>query len=126
MAALAIAAHLPATVRADSEPAFVWTIVAVSDVPAEGAEIAFDPDGGTFGTTGCNRFSGTATQDGMTLTFGPLAATKMAFPDPLMAQEDAILRLLAEPLTAAVDLLRDQVTLTSADGATLRLQRLLE
>lgn len=117
---------LSAGARAESEPGFVWTIVAISDQAAEGAEIAFDPDGHIFGSTGCNRFTGAATQDGTTLTVGPLATTNMACPDPLMAQEDAILRLLAVPLTVAIDLLRDQATLTSANGESLRLQRTLE
>lgn len=126
MTAVALAALVPGGTRAESEPGFVWSIVAVSDQPAEGAEIAFDPDGQVFGTTGCNRLTGTATQDGTTLTFGPLATTNMACPDSRMAQEDAILGLLAAPLTVIVDLLRDQATLTSANGETLRLQRTLE
>lgn len=86
---------------------------------AEGAEIA-------FGSTGCTRFIDRAAQDGATLTIGPRAITNMACPEPSGAQEDTILRLLAVPLTVTVELLRDQLTLTSTEGEPLRLQRKLD
>jgi heat shock protein HslJ len=46
------------------------------------------------GSTGCNRFTGTFTQNGDSLSFSPLAITKMACPPPLDAQEQAFLAAL--------------------------------
>ncbi|MEM9305622.1 MAG: META domain-containing protein [Pseudomonadota bacterium] len=41
-----------------------------------------------FGSAGCNRFSGSYTLDGDTISFGPMAMTKRMCPPKLMANED--------------------------------------
>ncbi len=52
--------------------------------------LQFGQDGTVSGTDGCNRFSGSYTQDGTSLTIAqPLASTMMACPDPIMAQAAA-------------------------------------
>jgi heat shock protein HslJ len=54
-------------------------------------------DGKVSGTTGCNRFTGTAGMDAGELTFEPLAVTEMACLDPeRMAREAAYLKALSE------------------------------
>jgi len=46
-------------------------------------------DGRAFGIGGCNRFSGPARVSGASIALGPMAATRMACPPPLMDQEQA-------------------------------------
>jgi heat shock protein HslJ len=46
------------------------------------------------GKSGCNRYTAGATVSGDTLTFSPIAGTRMMCPDPQMAVEDAYLRAL--------------------------------
>jgi heat shock protein HslJ len=46
------------------------------------------------GSAGCNTFNGTYTIDGHAITFGPLATTRMACADDVMAIEDAYLAAL--------------------------------
>lgn len=54
-------------------------------------------EGRVHGATGCNRFSGPYRADGTSVTFGQLAATRMACLDPqLQAQEQRILEILRE------------------------------
>jgi hypothetical protein len=64
-----------------------------------GASLAFDEAGRASGTGGVNRFSGGYAVDGGVLTFGPLATTRMMGPAGLMAEEQALLEVLATPLT---------------------------
>jgi heat shock protein HslJ len=54
-------------------------------------------DGKVSGTTGCNRFFGSADLDAGVMSFGPLAVTEMACLDPVaMARETAYLKALTE------------------------------
>jgi putative lipoprotein len=57
--------------------------------------IEFGTDGTVSGSAGCNTFNGTYTVDGSSITFGPLASTKMACPVADMAVETAFLAGLA-------------------------------
>lgn len=61
---------------------------------ASKTELRIDPDGKVSGSTGCNRFTGTATIAGTNLTFSPLATTRMACEPGLMRQESGILAAL--------------------------------
>ena len=54
--------------------------------PAE-AWIGFKADGSAAGQGGCNRFTGGYTEAPGELTFGPVAATRMACPEPMMQTE---------------------------------------
>ena len=56
--------------------------------------VAFDVDGTVYGSGGCNRFQGTYERQGYDLSFGPLAATRMACPEAVMEQEMAWLGFL--------------------------------
>ena len=59
------------------------------------ATLKVEADGQVSGSTGCNRFSGSAELgNGMTIRFGPLATTKMACKGPRMAEEQAFLAAL--------------------------------
>jgi putative lipoprotein len=57
--------------------------------------IEFTADGGVSGFAGCNTFSGSYTTDGSTLTWGPLATTKMACQRPGSAVESDYLAALS-------------------------------
>jgi heat shock protein HslJ len=75
-----------------------WTFVSVGGAPVvegSGARLSFDSAGSVSGSTGCNSVSGTYALDGTSLTFGPLATTRMACEEALMAQETAVLDALA-------------------------------
>jgi len=75
-----------------------WTLVSIGDTPAiegAGARLSFDSGGKVSGSTGCNSISGSYALDGSALTLGPLATTRMACEDALMAQEAAVLEALS-------------------------------
>lgn len=57
--------------------------------------IEFTADGGVSGFAGCNTFSGSYTTQGSTLTWGPLATTKMACQRPGSAVESDYLAALS-------------------------------
>jgi heat shock protein HslJ len=75
-------------------------------------------DGRVTGSDGCNRISGTAVIADDTITFGPLAATKMACPG--VEGTDAVHEALTGEVQWRIDY--DILTLTSASGAGLQLQ----
>jgi heat shock protein HslJ len=77
-------------------PGSSWTLVGLGDVELGGTmpTIAFGADGTMSGSAGCNTFNGTYTIDGHAVTFGPLATTRMACADDVMAIEDAYLAAL--------------------------------
>ena len=57
--------------------------------------IEFAAEGTVSGFAGCNTFSGSYTTDGATLTFGPMATTKMACERPGSAVEADYLAALS-------------------------------
>jgi heat shock protein HslJ len=70
------------------------------------------------GSVGCNRLMGSYTSDGERLRFQPnLATTMMACPEPLMAQEKAVVDALAEAASLAIA--DGTLTIRDADGAAL-------
>jgi heat shock protein HslJ len=94
-----------------------WTLVGIGEaiaIESAGANLTFDPAGTVSGSTGCNSFSGTYAIDGTALTLGPLATTRMACEEPLMAQEAAVL----EALTAVSGWEVDDFELLHLTGGT--------
>ncbi|MGW0016705.1 META domain-containing protein [Rhodococcus sp. NPDC003382] len=70
-----------------------------------------DEDGSVSGSTGCNRFTGTAQIGDGTLTFGPLATTRMACPDPeVAAVENHVLAVLAGETVYEIDAATMRIT----------------
>jgi putative lipoprotein len=69
------------------------------------------------GSGGCNRLTGGFDVTGRELRLGPLAATLMACPEPVMQREAAFLAALAE--TARFELEGDRLTLLGDDGGVL-------
>lgn len=74
--------------------------------------------GRVSGTLGCNRLSGAYERDGDRLTFAPhLAATMMACPPPVMAQEQAATAALQQ--AAGLRIVGAGLTILDAAGAPL-------
>ena len=78
----------------------IWVPLLIDGQPVPedaGLSLSVTFDGKVSGTTGCNRFAGTAGMDAGELTFEPLAVTEMACLDPeRMAREAAYLKALSE------------------------------
>lgn len=82
------------------------------------ATLSFATDASLAGSTGCNNFAGTWTEDGdqLTLQLGPI--TEMACEDPaVQAQEQALVALL--PAVAGYDLVAEELRLTDSSGTVL-------
>jgi heat shock protein HslJ len=91
---------------------------AVSSVPADVGPptLTIAEDGATEVYAGCNRGGTAATiaDDGSTITFGPIATTKMACEPAASEVEAAVLAVLDGEVDASVD--GDQLTLTKGDA----------
>jgi heat shock protein HslJ len=78
-----------------------WTLLSGSTADGEialvpDAPVTMDVSANTSvaGSSGCNRYTGQLTVDGPTVSFGPLASTRMACRDDVMAVEGAYLGAL--------------------------------
>lgn len=79
-------------------PAGAWDLVELgptADLAGLVPTIEFGPVGTVRGFAGCNRFNGRYALEGATITFGPLASTKMACERPASAVEAEYLSALA-------------------------------
>jgi len=81
-------------------------------------ELRIDPDGKVSGSTGCNRFTGTATMVGTSLSFSPFATTRMLCDPGLMRQESLILTALQSVKSFAL-VESDRLNLLDATGQPL-------
>lgn len=106
---------------ADALAGTSWTLSQIdgAEPASDGrpAGVEFDQAGRLSGSTGCNRFFGGYTVAGAALSLGQMGSTRMACPEPLMAQETTFLAILGEAATYAVD--GDTLTISAADGRTL-------
>ena len=86
-------------------------------VPEEVVATASFVEGRVAGTTGCNRYSGTYRIDGASVSFGPLAMTRMA----CVAPRDAVERAMTAALesTAGYAVIGNALEVTDAEGNTL-------
>ncbi len=94
-----------------------WRLTAVGSADAlPGGMLGFS-GGKLTGSTGCNSFGGTYSQDGssLTVTLGP--STMIGCPPPLDAQERAVLKAL--PATASFAQDGDALELLDSSGTTL-------
>jgi len=88
----------------------------VSPIAGTQLTAVFTEDGKVSGSAGCNQYNGGYKLDGDAITIGPLAATEMACPEPLMAQEQAFLTAMQSAATVSVE--AGKPVLRSADGST--------
>jgi heat shock protein HslJ len=87
----------------------VSSVLMGTDVTAE-----FTADGTVSGSAGCNRYSGTYRWTGDQLALYPLASTKMACADDVMAQESAFLASIEQVATFAIE--GEQLTVFDGSG----------
>ncbi len=104
-----------------SVPALAADRLAGSEWGMEGKDkpyIQFGSDGRVSGNSGCNRFTGgyEAAEDG-SIKIGPLAATRMACPEPEMAAEAKFLAMLDAVRRFERDGIR--LSLSGEDGGVL-------
>jgi heat shock protein HslJ len=99
-----------------------WTVTgtvaneAVSSVPMDStASITIADDGSVAVQTGCNNGSGSVEIGDDTLTFGPIATTKMACPPEQTALETSVLAVLQGEVTYEID--GSNMSLRSGEGA---------
>lgn len=79
--------------------------------------VKFEQQNKVWGRLGCNRFTGTYKQDGLSLVFGPLATTRMACPEPNMKTEARVSAALVA--TRQADITHMKLVLQDDGGATL-------
>ena len=79
--------------------------------------LQFRSDSKVGGSTGCNRFTGTYSQDGYALTLGTLATTRRACLPEVMKREQQFLDLLSKVHRAEANHLK--LTLKDADENVL-------
>jgi heat shock protein HslJ len=117
LAAVALAT-LPAVAAAEGLAGSEWRPLTLAGAPfPDGVEafVQFGAEGALTGRGGCNRFSGAYAIDAGRLTIGPVAATRMACPEPAMSAEAT----LFQTFLATRAFFRDGADLTflGEDGA---------
>lgn len=85
--------------------------------------LEFRPDGRVGGKASCNNYGGAYKVDGGRIDFGPMVATKMACPEPMMSQEHALLTALQGKLAYAVN--GNMLTIEGAEGRKVVARRVL-
>ncbi len=93
-----------------------WTLVSLNgQEPLAEAPITIEFAGEQVsGSAGCNQYSGGYTAEGSELSFGALATTRMACPEPIMAQEAAYLAALEGSASYALE--DGRLVIESGDG----------
>lgn len=114
-------AAFAAPALAQTSGATGWTLISVDGRAAEeGGRIAFSADGAIFGTTGCNRFQGTAVSAPGLVTFkAPFAVTRMACIGEMAGQEEKVLEALKGSAAVAYDPVTDRMQLIPESGASV-------
>ena len=85
---------------------WVLTQFVAEDGSTESVDVGVDAefDGSQIsGMSGCNRYNASYEADGDKISFGPIAGTQMACPDPEMAVEARYLQLLESVATFEVE-----------------------
>jgi heat shock protein HslJ len=79
--------------------------------------LSFDGAGHVSGQASCNRYSAAVTVTGQAITFGTIAATRMACGDSIDAQESTYFAQLGKATRLAVE--GDVMKIYAADGSAL-------
>lgn len=103
-----------------------WRILSIDGAPIvsdRGGEMRFEGNR-LSASAGCNRLNGSFTSDGTRLTASQMAATRMACPPDIMAQEMRLGQMLRQSL--AIRFAPDgRMILTGDGGATIVLERII-
>ncbi len=99
----------------------VWSLTELAGKPlvsGSGITAQFSSDGMVSGSAGCNRYSGSYTVSGNSISFpSALASTMMMCDSPVMDQETAYFNALSNAKTYSVK--NDQLTLYGSNGSAL-------
>jgi heat shock protein HslJ len=96
-----------------------WALVEINGREPEGEivpTLAFDAAGNINGSAGCNTYTGAATIEGDSISFGPLATTRMACTGAAGIAETAFLTAMQTVEAYAID---SQGRLVLEDGVVL-------
>ncbi len=97
-----------------------WRPITVGDeaIPEDsGIFVSFAVDGGIKGRGGCNNFFGSLEQTESGIEVGPLGATRMACPEPIMSREMAFLKALQN--TRGFQVNNDSMRMLDDEGSVL-------
>lgn len=101
---------------------YTWKLVSYGSlanptpaVPDVKTGMTFGKDGSLNGNVGCNSFGGDYKVKGDQITFGPIMATLMACPEPLMQQESTVFNVLTGTVNFKID--GELLTIYDASGA---------
>jgi heat shock protein HslJ len=101
-----------------------WVCTQVADGDGELADVIADShvdmhlqSGQASGSSGCNRYNGSYSVEGDSISLGPLMSTLMACDEDLMDQEQAFMRALESASTYSIE--GETLELTSEDGEVL-------
>ena len=97
-----------------------WRAVSIGDeaIPANsGIYIRFEVDGSIEGNAGCNGFFGSLEQRDSGVGVGPLGATRMACPDPIMSRETSFIDAVQK--MASFQSTSDSLSLLDEEGDVL-------
>jgi heat shock protein HslJ len=87
--------------------------------------LSFESEAQVTGNAGCNRYTGSVAIDGQSISFGPLATTRMACPEAVDVQERRVLDALARTSRYAFESGDLILLLSDREGTTLlRLSRM--
>lgn len=98
---LVIAGCQATSAGSEESPNLAGTTWLAEDIDGRGviddlqSTLGFETDERVSGMAGCNRFFGSVTIDGGSISVGPLGSTRMACPPAIMDQEDRFLKALA-------------------------------
>lgn len=95
-----------------------WTLASGVETTADAVPTLTLADGQASGFAGCNTYTGSYELDGDSITFGPLASTKMACEEAKMATENAYLPALQSADAWAID--GDELVLSAGGTEVLR------
>jgi heat shock protein HslJ len=91
------------------------------------ATVQFPEPGRVAGNSRCNRYMGGYERDGESLSFGNLAGTMMACPEPLMAEEQRFYQAMSQVSAWRIDPQTELLHLVNEAGDTvIRASRLSE
>ena len=103
-----------------------WKIVSIDEMPVasggKAAELHF-AGGKISGSAGCNNLSGGYLAEGTSLTFAPIAATRMMCPEPQMTQEMKLLGIL-KGKAATRYTIDGKLIVTGENGSRLMLEQI--
>jgi len=93
-------------------------MVANEAIPEDsGIFVSFEVDGSIKGRGGCNNFSGSLQRTESGIEIGPLGATRIACPQPIMSRETAFLEALQK--TKGFQVNNDSMRMLDDEGSVL-------